>query len=263
VSVVTTASSVVNHAASTTPSTSATTFWKPAAGITWQIELINTVSDTDFNADVFDLDVFDNSAATISTLHAKGRKVICYFSAGTYEDWRSDAALFQTSDKGKAMVDWPGESWLDTNSANVRSIMTKRIDLAKSKGCDGVDPDNVDGYNNDNGLGLTTDDAINYLKFLSGVAHDRGLSIGLKNGGEIVKDILPYMEFQVNEQCMNYNECTTFSPFIDAGKPVFHIEYPDGAPNLSASQKTTSCASPSGFSTILKTLDLDEWIYTC
>jgi hypothetical protein len=33
--------------------------------------------------------------------------------------------------------------------------MAARIQVAKDKGCDGVDPDNVNGYDNDNGLGFT------------------------------------------------------------------------------------------------------------
>jgi len=49
------------------------------------------------------------------------------------------------------------------------------------------------------------------------------MAIGLKNAGEIVQQILPQMEWQVNEQCVEYDECDTFTPFITAGKTVFHI----------------------------------------
>jgi hypothetical protein len=129
--------------------------------------------------------------------------------------------------------------------------MTARIELAVSKGCDGVDPDNVDGYSNSNGHGLTQADAVDYLTFLADTAHSRGLSIGLKNAGDIVGDVLPNMEWQVNEQ------------FVEAGKPVFHIEYPSDAPDVSSQVKTTSCGAPSGFSSVLKMMDLDAWIHTC
>lgn len=47
---------------------------------------------------------------------------------------------------GAELDGWPGERWLKLSSENVRNIMKKRIDLAWRKGCDGVDPDNVDGY---------------------------------------------------------------------------------------------------------------------
>ena len=83
------------------------------------------------------------------------KKVICYFSAGSYEPGRPDSANFLPSDLGSQMANWPDETWLDIRSLNVQKIMAARIQLAKSKGCDAVDPDNVDGYNNVNGLGLT------------------------------------------------------------------------------------------------------------
>jgi hypothetical protein len=75
-----------------------------------------------------------------------GKKVICYFSAGSYESWRSDAKDFSNGDLGNNLDDWPGEKWLKLSSENVRGIMKKRVALAREKRCDAVDPDNVDGY---------------------------------------------------------------------------------------------------------------------
>ena len=76
--------------------------------------------------------------------------------------------------------------WLNTNSDIVRNIMIQRIELAKNKSCDGLDPDHIDAYNNDNSLGLTQQDAINYIQFLANEGHSRGMAVGLKNGGDIV-----------------------------------------------------------------------------
>jgi hypothetical protein len=227
--------------------------------------LSDTVTDTTYNADVFDVDLFDTPVSTITTLHTNGKKVICYFSAGSYENWRRDQAEFLPSDKGNPLDGWPGEWWLNTSSPNVRNIMTNRIILAATNSCDGVDPDNVDGYDNDNGLNLTTASAIDYMTFLSTQAHSRGLAIGLKNAAEIVSSVLPNVEWQINEQCLQYDECDSFQPFIDAGKPVFHIEYPSDAPDVSPGVKAENCGavSASGFSTVLKTTDLDAWIDPC
>ena len=83
----------------------------------------------------------------------------------------------------------------------MRKIMAQRLDLAKSKGCDAVDPDNVDGYNNRNGLGLTADDAYNYVTWLTSEAHRRGMASGLKNAGGLIKRVLHDVDFSVNEQC--------------------------------------------------------------
>ena len=40
-----------------------------------------------------------------------------------------------------------------------------------------------------------------------------------------IPDLLPYFDWALNEQCFEYDECETLLPFIEAGKPVFHVEY--------------------------------------
>lgn len=72
--------------------------------------------------------------------------MVCYFSAGSWEEWRDDAKRFAEGDLGKGLDGWPGERWLDVRSEGVRGVMRERVSLAGEKGCDGVDPDNVDGY---------------------------------------------------------------------------------------------------------------------
>ena len=150
--------------------------------------------------DVYDIDLFTNPQSTIQALQKAGMKVICYFSAGSYEPDRPDSGDFLAADKGKELDGWPGEYWLNLNSTNVRQIMVKRIQLAAQKGCDAVDPDNVDGYSNDNGLDLTQQDSIDFIQFLAGHARNLSLAIGLKNAGDIVQNVLPVVQFSVNEQ---------------------------------------------------------------
>ncbi|KAJ1647276.1 hypothetical protein LPJ64_001322 [Coemansia asiatica] len=255
---------------SQSPSVSNNARWQPAVGTTWQIELLGELKDTSANVDVYDIDLFDNSKSTISTLHSAGRKVICYFSAGSYENWRSDKNQFQASDMGKALDGWPGEKWLDVSSSNVRAIMRKRLDMAQAMGCDGVDPDNVDGYDNDNGLGLTKDDAINYVNWLASEAHARNMSIGLKNAGDIIESVIDNMQWSVNEQCAQYSECDTYAVFAEKGMPIFHIEYPKGddtnnSNDVTANQKKKACAFDGSekFSTLIKNMNLDSWFQTC
>jgi len=48
--------------------------------------------------------------------------------------------------------------------------MRSRLDLAKSKGCDAVEPDNMDGYTNSTGFNLTYRDQLKYNIFIA----DRG-----------------------------------------------------------------------------------------
>lgn len=57
--------------------------------------------------------------------------------------------------------------YVDITSDVVRTIMQNRLDLAVTKGCDGVEPDNVDEYTNDNGLGITAADQIDFNTFMA------------------------------------------------------------------------------------------------
>lgn len=95
----------------------------------------------------------------------------------------------------------------------------------------------------------------------------RNLSIGLKNAGDIVPDIIDKMEWSVQEQCIQYDECDSYRPFLDQGKPVFHVEYPKGAAmnnnaSIAMSRKGSICGDKD-FSTIIESMDLDQWIETC
>ena len=212
--------------------------------------------------EVYDIDLFDNTANMIASLHAAGKKVICYFSAGSYENWRVDAGQFPPATLGNQLKGWNGEKWVDTNAEAVRTIMKARMDLAVNKSCDAIDPDNIDAYDNNNGLSLSQADAVSYVTFLAAEAHKRGMASGLKNGGKILSRVVGVTDFQVNEQCVQFGECATFRPFIDQGKPVFHIEYPD--PLDTASIKSScSDVKEKGFSTLIKHMNLDEYYVAC
>ncbi|KAF7539114.1 hypothetical protein G7Z17_g12499 [Cylindrodendrum hubeiense] len=252
-----------------------TSIWQPTVGDSWQIVLLQAIQIDDNavvtpDVKIYDLDVYDNDAETITALQDSGKKVICYFSAGSWEDWRDDKDDFKKADLGKVLDGWANERWLDVRSDNVRKIMKKRIKFAADKGCDAIDPDNVDGFQNDNGLHLTAEDAIDFVKFLAETAASYGMSTGLKNAGDIISDVLDYVHFSVNEQCIEYSECETFAAFIEAEKPVFNIEYPAGTPDKVASSVIKEICSQSGnatgtdgFSTVIKNMNLDGWVEYC
>lgn len=128
----------------------ATSLWQPKAGLTWNYLIagggISVADATSSKAAVVDIDLFDNADSIISGIQAKGVKVICYFSAGTHEPDRPDNDQFTSDEIGNVVDGWPDENWLDIRSANVLSIMEARIQTAADKGCDAVEPDNVDGY---------------------------------------------------------------------------------------------------------------------
>ncbi|BBG65395.1 endo alpha-1,4 polygalactosaminidase precusor [Hydrogenimonas sp.] len=191
---------------------------------TWQLQLQGTIN-SDYDVDLYDIDLFDTPQETIEKLHGEGRTVICYFSAGSYEEWREDNGRFPKEALGKDLDGWEGERWLDIRNKTVWNIMEERIELAKRRGCDGVDPDNVNGYDNDTGFDLTAQDQAAFNKFLSSIARREGLFIGLKNDMGQIEELEPYFDFAVNEQCHEYGECDLLEPFIRNGKPVFNVEY--------------------------------------
>jgi hypothetical protein len=230
--------------------------WRPTPGTSWQWQLTGTI-DTSVDADVFDLDLFDVPVAVIDDLHARGRKVICYFSAGTFEPWRPDADAFDDEVLGEKMSGWD-EYWLDVRRLDLLGpVFRARLDLAAAKGCDGVEPDNVDGYQNRTGFELTYDDQLAFNRFLAVEAHARGLAIGLKNDLDQVRDLVGDFDFAVNEECYQWNECHLLSPFVDAGKAVFGAEY--GV----ATAEFCPVTNALDLDFILKRLDLGAWRETC
>ncbi|MEM9491727.1 MAG: endo alpha-1,4 polygalactosaminidase [Myxococcota bacterium] len=198
--------------------------WSPAPGTSWQWQLQGAL-DTSFEVDMYSIDLFDTDSATIAQLRSAGRAVICYFSAGSWEDWRPDADQFPAEVKGHGNG-WPGEAWLDIRQLDVLGpIMGARLDLAAAKGCDGVEPDNVDGYQGDTGFALSAADQLTYNIWLANQAHLRGLSVGLKNDLAQVAQLEPYFDWALNEQCFYFDECPLLLPFVEAGKAVFGVEY--------------------------------------
>ncbi len=195
-----------------------------SANYTFYVQLMGNLR-TDVPAKVYEVDLFDTSEETIKQLQNEGKTVICYFSAGTYEDWRPDAGQFPSEAIGKPLENWEGEYWLDIRNPTVREITKNRIILAKEKGCDGVDPDNVDGYTHDTGFPLTYKDQYAFNAFLAKVAKENGLLIALKNDGRQVGDLVELFDFAVVEQCYRYGECDLYTPFAALGKPVYDIEY--------------------------------------
>ena len=234
------------------------TIWQPHPGTSWQWQLSGTI-DASLDVAMYDIDLFDAPQATIDALHARGVTVICYFSAGSREDWRPDAAQFPASAIGNALFGWPNEEWIDTRSPAVRAIMQARLDRAVAHGCDGVEPDNVDGYANDNGFGLTAATQLDYNRFLASEGHTRGLSVGLKNDTDQAAALVGDFEWMLDEQCFQFGECDKVAPFVAAGKAVFEVEY--GTQSLAA----TVCgdANAQNLDTLIKDTDVDAWRVAC
>lgn len=82
------------------------------------------------------------------------------------------------------------------------------------------------------------------------------MAFGLKNGGAIVERVIDFSQWAIVEQCVKYDECKQYDPFIKQNKPVFQIEY-------STVKKGCNGPNTKGFSTLIKKLSLNGWTKTC
>jgi hypothetical protein len=224
--------------------------WRPAPGTTWQWQLTGPI-DTSYDVDMYDIDLFEAPQSVIDRLHEDGRIVICYFSAGSLEEGRPDSGRFADEVIGNTVEDWPDERWLDISRIDLLApIMEARLDLAVDKRCDGVEPDLVEAHDASTRFSLTYQDQLDYNRWLADRAHERGLSIGLKNDLTQIDDLVEFFDWALNEECFQYDECEMLLPFVDAGKAVFGVEY-RGEPAEYCPRAMTF-----GFSWLTKTIDL-------
>ncbi len=204
---------------------------------------------------LYDIDLFDTPQKNIDEIHKQWKRVICYFSAWTYENWRSDKNKFPKDIIWKKLENWPWEKWLDiSNFKKFDKIMISRLNLAVFKKCDWVDFDNISYSKNSKAekwFNISYNDYIKYNTFLANQAHKRWLSVWLKNNLLQIKDLVNIFDFEINEECYTYNECDYLKPFIKNNKAVFWIEY--------ELKKEDFCpkANNSWYSFVLENYDLD------
>jgi hypothetical protein len=253
--------------------------WVPEPGTTWQWQLDGVV-DESLEVDMYDIDLFEAApaglelgagsgafteagpnAGVIERLHARGIVVICYVNTGSWEEWRPDAGLFPEAALGGRVAGWKGERWLDIRAAAWplwTHRMWARFDLAAAIGCDGVEPDQNDLSGNATGFPITLADQKAWYLEVAAQAHARGLSVGQKNGIETTDaDTIAAFDWNLNEQCHQYDECDLLDPVIAAGKAVFSAEY-KGNP-----KKFCPELNERGFSTLRKKLGLGAWLRPC
>jgi hypothetical protein len=214
--------------------------WQPKPGLRWQYQLQGPV-DTSICArpvrggacvrpDVFVIDLYaDNgtttNAAAVRRIHARRAHAVCYVDAGTWENWRPDAARYPVRIRGKSNG-WPGERWLDIRAIRVlQPLIAARVDKCVKAGFDAVDFDNVDGYANNTGFALTGAQQLTFNRMLAKLAHARGLAVGLKNDLAQAGVLRADFNFAVNEQCFAFHECSGYASWTKTGRAVVEIEY--------------------------------------
>jgi hypothetical protein len=182
------------------------------------------------NVTVYDLDGELTSAETVAALHALGPEiiVICYFDAGVFEAYRSDADSFPASVIGSPDLGWEDSYWLDIRQRDVLlPIMHNRmVAWCKDKGFDAIEPDETEVWSNDSGFPITLEENTAYNTAIAEMAHSLGLSVGLKGNNSEAALNEPQFDWALTEECWAYEECDNFkSSFLQQNKAVFSVEY--------------------------------------
>lgn len=198
-------------------------------------------------------------AGTIAQLHARTPStiVICHVETGALDLSLPDAPKFPgyMADPTKipdnpdnpapgavkgnpaagSVIGWSlgtaGRRLLDVSEASRARwmpIMFKRFDLAKSIGCDGIEP----GYNDAEvyvpGFTIPTEDTYSWYTEVATQGHNRMLSTGMKGGDTIgaVNEIQANaFDWLMIERCGELMMCDVARPFISLEKAVLALEY--------------------------------------
>lgn len=241
----------------------ATSIWRPSPADSFQW-ILSTALDPSATASVYDIDGFNSSSADVATLHGLGRRAVCYINTGAYENFRPDASSFPGQVIGNPYAGWPGENWLDIRRIDLLGpIMQARFDMCKTKGFDAIEPDNIDGFQNATGFPLNADDQVVYNTWLASMAHERGMSIALKNDDSQVPQLASLYDFALTEDCWQQGWCAHDAPLRAAGKAVFTVEYTDVTTPATFTGTYCPQAKAAGFYAILKNRQLDAWVQTC
>ena len=252
--------------------------WRPAVGTRWQWQLEGApgkhletggiavgicrpsfLGGDCVRPEVFDIDLFVDpsiagrygwqlEAAAVDAIHATGRHVIGYVTAGDAERWRPDYQQYVDFDRrcggcllGKPFSHrFPDEYWANFSHGKGRfdfmlQMLRARTDRVAATGFDGIEYDIMDTFAQGarwTGFEVDAETQLEYNTALAEMAHADGLSAALKNDGSQIAELLPHFDYAINEQCFQYDECAggwypkpAWRAFIQAGKPVFEAEY--------------------------------------
>lgn len=205
----------------------------------------------------------------VSDLVRAGHLVFCYLSTGSIEEDRPDSMcklgrdhvesckfnedIWKVLGSGSlrrlagnanstrqlnVTKDW-GEVWLDITKLDLlKQVMGPRFDLAKTLGCHGVEPDNIDCYQNRNCQGFGHSDAqLAYNKWQIEKAHSLGLAIAQKNNGGFY-DLSDHYDLAIVEQGEDYDD---FDTFEHKNKAVLIQEYGGGSKKCSSHYSLNYC----------------------
>ncbi|MFV2111535.1 endo alpha-1,4 polygalactosaminidase [Micromonospora sp. LOL_025] len=236
----------------------APTTWPAASAGRWQWQWqLSGVLDPAVDADVFLLDPVATTAAQTAELRSRDRRLVCQVHVGSVLPADPDADRFPAAVRGAASRR-PQGRWLDVRQWDaLRPVLADRFRLCRGKGFGAVALADADGYAHRSGFPLGFDDQLLFNRRLAALARSLSLSPGLVNDLGQVAALAPDFDFAVNEECVRLDQCARLLPFVEAGKPVFHVEY--------AGSTTDFCVTTVGYglSSMRKERRLDAWRLPC
>jgi hypothetical protein len=171
--------------------------------------------------DMFDIDGTVNTASDVAKIHSSpGRtlaheKAICYLSLGSWEDYRPDALRWPGATLGLVLTGFADEHWVDVRQlSSLQPIIDARLSMCATKGFDGVEVDNIDGWNgaldgtSPKGFPLTKSDAEAWLAYIANQAHSLKMFVIWKNNDEDTSFGVRYFDGALSEQCYSFTQCT-------------------------------------------------------
>ena len=211
--------------------------------------------------DYIDIDGFEATEEQVAQLQGQGSKVIGYISVGSLENWRPDVDDFPSEVVGKNYNGWAGEKWLDiSNLKKIKAPLEARLDMLVAKGFDGIEPDNLDGYESNTGFDITKEETLTFLLWLAEAAHQRGLLIGQKNVPEFTHDLVEIYDYVLTEDAFIQGWEEEVQDYRMKEKPVFMVEYTDEKGDWGQACKR---AEQLDYTFLLKQRDLDLWMADC
>jgi hypothetical protein len=219
---------------------SASAWWKPPAKPTWYWQLSGSINNSRAS-EIYDVDYEETTKKEVTTLHEKGKHVICYVDVGGAENYRSDYGQFTKLDKegieiiGKGVEGWEEEAWINIRELKyVEPIMKARLETCASKGFDAVEIDEDEAWLNETGLKepITAAQQLTYNKWLVETIHSLGMAAFQKNDGPQTKEQVSLFDGLIAEECNEPEStigpeyvCSNYLPYVEAGKPVLEAEY--------------------------------------
>ena len=225
-------------------------------GMRLQYQLQGALDQTT-DADLFVIDLFDTTSAAVAQLHARGRVVLAYISAGSYEPWRPDVSSLPASVVGEPLARYPEESWLDIRASSVRTMMEGRLTMAVDKGFDGALLVSLDGYLTKSGHDFSATDQLAYNVWLAQQAAARHLAAGISSDWPHAGKLASNYDFAIHLNCLADGSCADLTPFRERGHAVFDLE--------TSHDTATVCARAAGLSlsVTLKNDNYDAWLAVC